>query len=237
MTSFGLGLGLGLALNHHRHYDDYYQNRPSYHYHSSSTTVHNYGNDGNGGNNNNNNNGGNNNGGNNNNGYPNNGGNNNNNNGNPNNNNYGNNGPNNVGTGPYQNTPYGNNNNNGTAERSSPFEQPPPLVYSIGPAGDSNSDDSTEVQFTDSYLIVGVENLLLYGEFHDDEDIKIIIQQDSDGLTPYPWNTIPYDEPNATSAGNGTAPIQNQFSNSTMSTGLSNGDTTTVRSVPLAPLP
>lgn len=127
------------------------------------------------------------------------------------------------------------NYNNGAAERSSPFEQPPPLVYAIPAQSESNSDDSTEVIFTNPYLIVGVENLLLYGEFHDDEDLKIIIQQDSDGLEPYPWNqAIPFDEPNATSA-----PIQNQLSNNTISTTLSSTstDATTMRSVPLAPLP
>lgn len=84
-------------------------------------------------------------------------------------------------------------------------------------------------RFTNPYLIVGVENLLLYGEMHDDKDIKIIIQQDSDGLEPYPWN-----QPAPNGPVNGTAPTQDQSSNNTIST-------TTIKSptsgVPLAPLP
>lgn len=167
---------------------------------------------------------------------------------NPNNNNYGNNfNKNPTNTGSYQNRPTNDSNPNGGTERS-PFEQPPPLVYSIPGQSDSDSDDSTEIVFTNPYLIVGVESLLLYGEFHDSEDIKIIIQQDSDGLEPYPWNQwTPIDEPNATSA-NQTAPVQNQSpsnneittttikntvnTETVSTTSTSNVDTTT--SVPLA---
>lgn len=193
---------------HHHHppyYNDYSYDRT---YHGS------YGNGNSGNNNYNNNNGygnGNNNG--HNNGYS-------NNIGNPINRNSLNNNPNNDGAGPSQNMP-----NNTLLS---------PLVYTIPGQSENNSMDSTEIIFTNPYLIIGVENLLLYGEFHDEMDIKIIIQQDSDGLEPYP--SIPFDESNATSSVNGTAPNQLSNNTTTIKNGMNTGFNTTT-TVPLAPMP
>lgn len=44
--------------------------------------------------------------------------------------------------------------------------------------------DSSEIDFLNPYLIVGVENLLWYGEILDGFDITVIIDQESDGLKP-----------------------------------------------------
>lgn len=224
MSSFGLGLAIGSigsSLGNHHHYHDYYSDyhRPSYHYHSS-TTYNNFNSNGNGNGN----------------ADPNNnsrnnannanivntgnnmnfgdGTNNPSNNVNLNHNNYGNNFNNNNSTNAasLQNSPTNNSNNSfGVTERS-PFQQPPPLVYSITAGqSDSNDFDSTEIIFTNPYLIVGVENLLLYGEFHDDADIKIVIQQESDGYEPYPWNQPNlFDEVSHATSGNSTMPLQNQ---------------------------
>lgn len=219
MSSFGLGLALGSSFGHH--HDHYNYGRPS-----TITTINNnnYGSNGNGyensdgrsGNSNGNYN-------NNNNGY-----NNRNDNGNtnnpPNNNNFGNNlnnnNPNNAGVGPYQNEPNNNNTNS--------YVLPQPLVLSIAGESPTNETDSTEIIFTNPYLIVGVENLLLYGELHDEDNIKIIIQQDSDGLEPLPLNQ-PFDGLIATSAVNGMGPIPNQSFNNTINTTTYNNG-----SVPLA---
>lgn len=215
IVPFGAGLAVGMSLNnHHHHYYDY--DRPStYHYHhiynnnnnggsmsgggtSSSTTtttttvITNSNSNSNGNNTAN--------------------GNNPNANANinssgPNENidtknaNYLNNGPN---TGANQNM------QNNQSDPNNVFESPPPMVYSISGQNKMNEDDSTEIVFSNSYLIVGVESLLLYGEFHDDEDIVIIIEQDSDGLDPYEWeHSDPISETNATSASE-TVPNESQ---------------------------
>lgn len=44
--------------------------------------------------------------------------------------------------------------------------------------------DSSEIDFLNPYLIVGVENLLWYGEILDNSDITVIIDQGSDGQKP-----------------------------------------------------
>lgn len=101
-----------------------------------------------------------------------------------------------------------------------------PLVYSIagGQSGNENAD-STEIVFLNPYLIVGVENLLMYAEIQEEQDVTIIIEQDSDGLEPYPWN-IPYPmlEPNATSS---NASVQMDLSSTTTAINTSTESTTT----------
>lgn len=109
---------------------------------------------------------------------------------NQNNNNQNNNNNPNMGSGGgggnnYQNIQQ-NNQNNSTLNKPNSAEPAVPLVYTI-PGQTKNGDDdvdSTEIIFTNPYLIVGVENLLFYGEFHDEEDVIIVIEQGSDGLEP-----------------------------------------------------
>lgn len=101
-----------------------------------------------------------------------------------------------------------NTGTNQNMQSNNVFESPPPLIYSISGQSKINEDDSTEIVFSNSYLIVGVENLLLYGEFHDDKDIMIIIDQECDGIDPYEWQYLdPITQSNATSV---TAPIESQ---------------------------
>lgn len=114
--------------------------------------------------------------------------------------------PNYLNNGP--NTGTNQNMQNNQSNVNNVFESSPPLVYSISGQNKINEDDSTEIVFSNSYLIVGVENLLLYGEFHDDKDIMMIIDQECDGLDPYEWQYLdPIAQSNATSV---TAPIESQ---------------------------
>lgn len=83
------------------------------------------------------------------------------------------------------NGPNGQNNQSYTDEslyKQASSQPMQPYVDSISGQSKTDDVDSTEIIFTNPYLIVGVENLLFYGEFHDDEDIKIVIDQGSDGL-------------------------------------------------------
>lgn len=173
MASFGTGLYLGLAFNHHHHHDfHHYHDRPQTVY--QSTTYNNYGNGYNGNGNdyndyNNNNRNGNRN--------P----NNNNVNTSPNNNNLNN----NANVAPNQNIPNNNNNATNPPEQSMPIVYSEPVQYKNLDEKEKNNWDSTEMIFTNAYLVVGFDNLLLYGEMQDDYDTIIIIQQDSDGLSPF----------------------------------------------------
>lgn len=189
-----MGLALGSSLGHHHHYNDYYDRPSSYHYHDHHYSNNNNNNNNNGGSggsggggvnpnnlNNNNNNG---------NGY------NNAANGNNPNSNINNSGPNGNFNSINANNLNNNPNQNMQANQNGTFQEPTfgqsmaPLVYSI-PGQTKNDDaDSTEIVFTNPYLIVGVENMLLYGEFQDDQDILIVIEQQSDGLEPYPWDRL-----------------------------------------------
>lgn len=45
-------------------------------------------------------------------------------------------------------------------------------------------NDSGEIEFKNPYLVVGFDNLILYGEFHEGGDHFLFIGQDSDGLVP-----------------------------------------------------
>lgn len=47
-----------------------------------------------------------------------------------------------------------------------------------------DDDDSSEIKFMNPYLILGVENIVLYGEFQNKKNIKMFVEQDSDGLLP-----------------------------------------------------
>lgn len=99
-----------------------------------------------------------------------------------------------------------NGQNNVTDISRQPFQSTAPLVYSISAQNKSSDDDSTEIIFSNACLIVGVDNLLLYAELHDNEDIMIIIEQDSDGLEPYSWDLQPI-AANATSANETAAAV------------------------------
>lgn len=239
VSSFGLGLALGSSLGHHHHYHDYYD-RPStsYHYHSTTYNNNNGGgstvSSGGGGTN-------------------------------PNANNNGNTGNNgNTANGNipnsniYNSAPNGNfnsrnaNNLNNNPNQNGTFNEPTfgqstaPLVYSISGKSKSDDADSTEIIFTNPYLIVGVENMLLYAEFQDEQDIFIFMEQDSDGLEPYPWNrwypTLV--EQNATSSTNETTQIPNAEQTTIAIDITTEINTTTQQTmadsttkVPLAPLP
>lgn len=93
--------------------------------------------------------------------------------------------------------------NDGITHKPDPFERSQLLIYTI-PAQKKGDDDadSTEIIFTNPYLIVGVENVLFYGEFHDDEDTMIFIDQGSDGLEPVQISQQPnyYADANLTSS-------------------------------------
>lgn len=64
------------------------------------------------------------------------------------------------------------------------------MVLSYDPVSKNNLNrndpdgDSSEIEFLNPYLIVGVENLLWYGEILDNMDITVIIDQESDGEEP-----------------------------------------------------
>lgn len=73
-------------------------------------------------------------------------------------------------------------NQNGSDYLHKPSEPYTPLVYTIPAQSKTDDVDSTEILFSNPYLIVGVENLLFYGEIHDEADIIIVIDQSSDGL-------------------------------------------------------
>ncbi|XP_031628411.1 transcription factor mef2A-like [Contarinia nasturtii] len=111
----------------------------------------------------------------------------------------------------YNNNGNRNNPNNGDSNQNmqpkqnqstikDPTQPMAPLVYSVSGRTSSDDADSTEIIFTNPYLIVGVENMLMYGEFQDEQDITIIMEQDADGEDPYPWDPM-YSlwYPNATS--------------------------------------
>lgn len=253
ISSFGLGLALGSTLGHHDHYyHDHYRPTTTHHHY-----YHQY-------DNNNGNNGGGNGGG-----SSSSGGgsnvnnfNNNNNaaNGNNPNSNINNSGPNgnfnsvnanNLNNNPNQNMQA---NQNGTFQQSA-FEQSP-MVYSISGQSKSDDADSTEIVFTNPYLMVGIENMLLYGEFQDGQHIFIVIEQDSDGLEPYAWNQWnPIVDTNSTSLNNETTTsiatgqpttAANDSHDTKLETikidmestpTIQSTDTNSTTSVPLAPLP
>lgn len=178
-------MGLHLGLHHHHHIDSDYD-RHHHHHHDTytSTSTHtttniiNNNTPGNANNNNNNN--------------PGSLINDNNNSNQPNHNNNNNNNNQPIGGGNSQNLPSNQNsrnNENNPSSANGVYQTSPtsesgaaaPLVYSYNPSK-SEDADSTEMVFSNPYLIVGVENLLLYGELHDGEDIVAIVEQDSDGL-------------------------------------------------------
>lgn len=121
---------------------------------------------------------------------------------------------------------------------------------------DDPNADSSEIEFMNPYLIVGVENLLWYGEILDNLDITVEIDQESDGEKPrtfeerYPMlaqmltTTI---APNVSPTNVTTTPSPNQLKNDTMaaifSTLFSNASDTkmmpldTSTRTPLAPIP
>lgn len=93
--------------------------------------------------------------------------------------------------------------NDGITHKPDLFERSQPLIYTIPAQKKGNDDaDSTEIIFTNPYLIVGVENVLFYGEFHDDEYTMIFIDQGSDGLEPLQPSQQPnyYADANLTSS-------------------------------------
>lgn len=126
---------------------------------------------------------------------------------------------------------------------------------------DDPDADSSEIEFLNPYLIVGVENLLWYGEILDNLDITVIIDQESDGekpltfqemfpelvLAPIPTTTTAPLVSSTTKAPTTTTPSPQQLNNETMAaiftTLFSNSsDTTTLpletRSrTPLASIP
>lgn len=138
-------------------------------------------------------------------------------------------------------------NQNGTFNEPTFGQSTAPLVYSISGQSKSDDADSTEIIFSNPYLIVGVENMLLYAEFQDEQDIFILMEQDSDGLEPYPWDrwypTLV--EQNATSSTNETTTQIPNDEQTAIAIGITtevntttpptNADSTT--KVPLAPLP
>lgn len=117
---------------------------------------------------------------------------------------------------PNQNGPNQINNRFNTPQQSAP------LVMSVPAQKRDNTTDSSEMIFLNEYLVVGVENLLMYGELLDGKDIRIIIDQDSDGLGPVQLQMISI---NATDL----AINQTSTFNQTV--------VTNTTQVPLAPLP
>lgn len=90
-----------------------------------------------------------------------------------------------------QNAGVGNNNNNNNNQNAQ-YNQTDaysrqPMVLSYEPINKNKDDpdaDSSEIQFANPYLVVGVENLLWYGEILDSWDQTVIIDQESDGERP-----------------------------------------------------
>lgn len=233
VSSFALGYVAGSLTNHHHHYDYPYSSTHHHYYHHYNT--------------------------------------------NNNNNNYnynGNDGSSGSGSGSNvggynnnfningnQNSNNFNRDSNQNATLPDPTKPMAPLVYSIARPANVTDDDSTEIVFINPNLIVGVENMVMYGEFQDEQDIVIIMEQGSDGLDPYPWDPMyALWYPNATSINenvtmNATSVEQTTASNdshlvttteintyiSTSSiktdTQSSTTDTNTMPIVPLAPLP
>lgn len=112
-----------------------------------------------------------------------------------NNNYYGNGGGGSDGT--TNNNYYGGNGDgrvNNRFDGSGPYNQTsayerPPMVMSYEPIKSSKTTndpdaDSSEVELLNPYLIVGVDNLLMYGEILDGLDIILVIDQESDGEKP-----------------------------------------------------
>lgn len=137
-----------------------------------------------------------------------------------------------------------------------------PMVLSYEPVNknfknrDDPNADSSEIEFMNPYLIVGVENLLWYGEILDNLDITVIFDQESDGEKPrtfeerYPMlaqtTTTTTVTPIVTPTNATTTPSPNQSNNVAMaaifSTLFSNNTTTrppldTTSRTPLAPIP
>lgn len=98
-----------------------------------------------------------------------------------------------------------------------------------------DEDDSAEIVFTNSYLIVGVENLIIYGEFKDDMHITTFVGQDSDGLAPrtfdemYPMRA---NSTNSTMNNNNNVTLQ---SNAENKTGTPLWSRTTIKTIELLP--
>lgn len=61
-----------------------------------------------------------------------------------------------------------------------------PIVYKFNPPGDDSSEDK-QFDSTDSleYFVVGVPNLLLMGEYKDDQHLVFLAVEESDGLPPF----------------------------------------------------
>lgn len=60
-----------------------------------------------------------------------------------------------------------------------------PIVYKFTPPlGDSSEEDPFRGTDSIDYFVVGVENLLLMGEYKDDQHLVLLVSEESDGLPP-----------------------------------------------------
>lgn len=73
--------------------------------------------------------------------------------------------------------------------------QKEPIVYIFNPPKDDSSEDK-QFEGTDSldYFVVGVPNLLLMGEYKDDQHLVLLAVEESDGLLAFSIDSDEYDE-------------------------------------------
>ena len=86
---------------------------------------------------------------------------------------------------------YHNNDNNGqntTAQQQAVTQQSAPVLYNYErhTKEDDSDDDSSEMILDNPYLIVGVDNMVLYGQMKMGQHIATYIEQESDAGNPYP---------------------------------------------------